>query len=112
MIEKKTRTEDAWKILATNDRWSVAFLRYGEKFSKYNQMERHLETDEVFVLLEGSATLYAEGEKCEMEPMVIYNIPKGEWHHITVSPDATVLVVENSDTTKQNSESKLLESEA
>ena len=46
-----------------------------------------------------------------MEPMVVYNIPKGEWHHITVSHDATVLVVENSNTTKENSESKFLESE-
>ena len=46
-----------------------------------------------------------------MEPMVVYNIPKGEWHHITVSRDATVLVVENANTSKENSESKFLESE-
>lgn len=112
MIEKKShKGEGQWKVLVETEGWNVAFLRYGEKFAKYNQMERHLETDEVFVLLEGTATLYTPDEVCEMEPMMVYNIPKGEWHHITVSRDATVLVIENANTTKENSESKFLESE-
>ena len=63
MIEKQSYNEKGqWKILATNEKWSVAFLRYGEKFAEYNQMERHLESDEVFVLLEGKATLYTPDE--------------------------------------------------
>ena len=56
--------------------------------------------------MDGTATLYTEEEQCEMEKNVLYNIPAGVWHHIVVSEDATVLVVENSNTTKENTEKK------
>ena len=39
-----------------------------------------------------------------MESGIIYNVPKGEWHHIVVSEDALVMVVEDSDTSKENTE--------
>jgi hypothetical protein len=39
-----------------------------------------------------------------MEQGVIYNVTKGEWHGIVVSSDALVMVVENSDTTEENSD--------
>jgi len=35
-----------------------------------------------------------------MEKSTVYNVPKNEWYHIVVSLDATVMVVENSDTSK------------
>ena len=40
----------------------------------------------------------------KMEKGVIYNVAKGEWHGIVVSSDALVMVVENSDTTEENSD--------
>ena len=43
-----------------------------------------------------------------MEKCKVYNVKKGLWHHIVVSEDATVLVVENSNTTKENTERKYL----
>ena len=63
-------------------------------------------TDEIFMLLEGEATLLV-GETPEfikMQKNVMYNVPKSEWHAIKVSKDALVLVVENNDTGKHNSE--------
>ena len=66
--------------------------------------------NEAFVLLEGSAVLYArnddgEVEKLEMQPCTVYNIPKDIWHHIIVADEnTTVLVVENSNTSKSNTE--------
>ena len=69
-------------------------------------MERHNKTDEVFVLLEGKATLYVENDSVVMEKSKVYNVEKGEWHHIVVSPDATVLIVENSDTSAENTDKK------
>ena len=39
-----------------------------------------------------------------MENGIVYNVPKCEWHHIVVSEDALVMVVENSDTSKENTE--------
>ena len=95
---------DGFRVLKEYEGWKIGYLRYNDRFSKFEEMERHLETDEVFVLLEGTATLYTEEETCQMEKSVLYNIPKGVWHHIVVSKDATVLVVENSNTTKENTE--------
>ena len=63
-----------------------------------------MKTDEAFVLLSGEATLYTENEIMPMQTNTVYNIPKGEWHHITVSRDATVMVVENSNTCMDNTE--------
>ena len=43
-----------------------------------------------------------------MGKCTVYNIPKGEWHHITVSDDITVMVVENSDTSPENTEKRYI----
>ena len=37
--------------------WRVAFLNYADRFDNVTYIERHMLTDEVFVLLEGSAEL-------------------------------------------------------
>lgn len=39
-----------------------------------------------------------------MEPLKYYNIRAGQWHHIVVSKDARVLVAENSDTSRNNTD--------
>ncbi len=86
--------------------WRVAFLNYAEWFDKTAYIERHLLTDEVFVLLCGEAELLI-GEKMEtvkMEPCMLYNVAAGVWHNIRVSREAKVLVIENSNTDKQNTE--------
>ena len=74
-------------------------------------MQKHDETDEVFVLLSGRCILFiGEGtEKIEeisavdMEPMKIYNIKKGVYHTHTLSEDAKLLIVENQNTDDSNS---------
>jgi mannose-6-phosphate isomerase-like protein (cupin superfamily) len=65
-----------------------------------------METDEVFVLLEGSAylTIGLEMTRVDLEPNKIYNVKKGVWHSHIMSPDAKVLIVENSNTSAANSE--------
>ena len=95
-----------WQVAVETDRWKVAYLGYCERFGSLTGMERHLETDEVFVLLRGEATLYVEEAVFPMEQGVVYNVKKGEWHHIVVSRDASVLVIENSDTTPDNTEKR------
>ena len=90
------------------DAWRVAMLNYAERFdpSCPIRLERHLLTDEVFVLLEGEATLFI-GEEMTVYPMEknkIYNVRAGAWHRITTSRDARVLIVENENTSKENSE--------
>ena len=106
MIETTTYSGDGWKVLKEFEGWKIGYLRYCDRFSELTEMECHLKTDEVFVLLEGSATLYVEDRKIPMEKCTIYNVRKAAWHHIVVSEDATVLVVENSNTSRDNTEKK------
>lgn len=108
MIQKFNFDGEDFKVMMQFENWKIGFLRYSERFSKFNQLERHLKTDEAFVLLSGSATLYTEAEQIKMQKCALYNIPKGEWHHITVSENATVMVVENNNTSKDNTEKRLL----
>jgi len=97
-----------FKAVLQFEGWKIGILRYSDRFSDFKVMERHLETDEAFVLLEGEATLFEEENTYKMEKCKVYNVKKGLWHHIVVSKDATVLVVENSNTTKENTERKYL----
>lgn len=88
--------------------WRVAIINYAERFDRenINRLERHLLTDEVFVLLSGEATLVGEQQELAMEPGKLYNVKAGEWHNIYVSRDAKVLIVENVETGPDNSEYK------
>ncbi len=109
MIETFEFKGKDFKAVLESGEWKIGLLRSSERFSSFKAMERHLLTDEVFVLLKGRATLYAKDEndetlKLKMKKQSVYNIPKGVWHHIKVRHNATVLVVENRNTSKENTE--------
>ena len=94
--------------------WRVAILRYLDELQpdRIDSMERHTETDEVFVLLFGQGVLIMGGCEAqveriypqEMELGKIYNVKRNAWHTILLSRDASVLLVENKDTGEHNSE--------
>jgi len=104
-LEIKEYTGDGYKRVIEYGSWTVAFLNWCPEFEKNTYIEAHLNTDEVFVLLAGSATLYMgeEREAVVMEPCKFYNVKAGVFHSITVSRDARVLIAENRDTGKANS---------
>jgi ureidoglycolate hydrolase len=103
------------------DRWRVAILNFIDEIhpTQIKSMERHNETDEVFVLLKGSAILFVgEGEKIiediNYEVMVsgkIYNVRRSVWHSIVISREGSVLIVENQNTTRKNSDYSAITSE-
>ena len=103
-----------FKPLIFSGGWRVAILRYLDELQpdRIDSMERHTETDEVFVLLRGRGTLILGGNgiKCEgvlsqsMEIGRIYNVKRLAWHTVLMSNDASVLLVENHDTDEHNSE--------
>ena len=105
-LEIKEYDGEGYNRTHTYGAWCVAFLNHADRFENTTYLERHLLTDEVFVLLNGWAELLIgeKGEPMQMEPGKIYNIKAGVWHNIHVSRDAKVLIVENSDTGKENSE--------
>jgi ureidoglycolate hydrolase len=94
--------------------WRVAILRSeeGSQPLEIKFMERHTHTDEIFVLLAGKATLIV-GEMGGNEDVVLpqvmemgklYNVKQNAWHTCLLSPDASLLIVENSDTGGENTE--------
>ena len=106
MIKRITHNAEGFKVMTAFEGWKVGVLRYNLRFSRLKEMERHLLTDEVFILTAGEATLYTEGETAKMERGDVYVVPAGVWHHIVVSEDASVVVVENSNTSIENTEKK------
>ena len=65
----------------------------------------------LFVLLKGSCTLFSAGNgdsignvtATKLEPLKMYNVKAGVWHTHTLTPDSSVLIVENRDTCDDNS---------
>ncbi len=111
MIEKNSHQSLGFKVMTSFDGWKVGILRYCERFSRLGEMERHLLTDEVFVLTSGKATLCTDKETVQMETNTVYTVPVGVWHHIVVSEDASVIVVENKNTSIENTEKRYFEQE-
>lgn len=111
-VEIRFYEGEGYKPMVSFEGWKVAYLRYEDRFDpdKADRMERHLLTDEVFVLLEGEAfLLIGEDDKmCPMEKNKIYNVRKAVWHTICVSRDALVLIVENMNTAASNTERRPL----
>ena len=97
-----------YRRLVNNAKWTLASLNWAPRFDESNvcELEKHNLTDETFVLLNGKATLLVgeKADRVEMEPLKYYNVRAGIWHHIIVSEDARVLVAENANTSKDNTE--------
>lgn len=93
--------------------WRVAVLKSCENtnLEKIDWMQKHLETDEVFVLLQGKCTLLLAGDgdipqdvkTIEMVPHKLYSIKKGYWHNHVLDEQGEVLIVENQNTSDDNS---------
>lgn len=104
-----------YKPLIDFESWRVALMNYTPDLlpEKIRTMQRHNETDEVFVLLAGRCILFlGEGGESvgrvhavNMQPFKLYNVRRGTWHSHTFSEDARVLIVENRETTAENSPS-------
>lgn len=97
-------TEQGYRPLVFSDGWMVALLNWEPimDLEKAAEIERHKETDEVFMLLKGHAVLYvtmAEGMRVfDMKPGLIYNVTKSTWHNLLATHDVAFLIVENRDT--------------
>lgn len=113
LIEIRDHTGPDYKPLVDYHSWRVALMNYTDDLTpdKINRMQKHTETDEVFVLMTGRCILFiGEGEETvtnvhavDMEPYKLYNVKRGVWHSHTFSRDARVLIVENRDTVDANS---------
>lgn len=107
-IEVSEHRGEGYLPLVRFGSWRVAIVNYGEPFDRavYRYYERHLLTDEVFVLLEGEAELVAGrgAESVPLETGKLYNVRQGVWHALLLSRDAKVLIVEERETSRENTE--------
>ncbi len=113
LLEIRTYVGEGYTPLVAFGAWRVAILRFIDDLQPHqlDRMQRHDETDEVFVLLAGRCILFlGEGDNeivrihaQEIMPHTIYNVKRSVWHTHALSEDATVLVIENRDTSDHNS---------
>jgi len=114
LLQISEYTGSGYQPLVDFDTWRVALLRWEQASLPENitSMERHTQTDEVFVLLQGRASLILGGNSYTVEsiqsqviePSKLYNVRQGVWHTVLLSRDASILIVENRDTGTENTE--------
>ena len=114
LLEIREFTGPGYQPVIDFGAWRVAILNYLEEVDpeRIEFMERHNETDEVFVMVKGQGILFlGEGENGieKIHPQVmqfgkIYNVKKSVWHTVVLSRDGSVLIVENRDTSRENSD--------
>lgn len=108
LIESYVYNGEGYNPSLVNKGWQVAYLNYApsESLEEIDRLDIHFETDEVFVLLEGTAVLiaadFSQGnahyDTVFMQPGVIYNIPCKTWHQIALYPGSRICIVEKDNT--------------
>lgn len=114
LLEVSEFNGPGYKPLIDFSAWRVAILNYLEEIHPENisTFERHNLTDEVFVLLRGAGILFlGDGSQHveniysqKMESGKLYNVKKNTWHSIVLSRDGSVLIVENQNTSRDNTD--------
>src|SRR5258708_1902669 len=108
VIERYSPKGAGYNPFLIRNGWQVAQLNYRADLqaSALRRVERHRDTDEVFIMIQGSSVLLAAEdtssgfrfESVRLQPGVTYNIPAGLWHAIAMSPHDIVIIVENANT--------------
>lgn len=112
-IEISSYEGEGYQAVIDYMEWRVAILNYIDELEIQNitSMQKHNETDEVFVLLKGNCTLFTgemgdsigEIDSIAMEPLKLYNVKRGVWHTHTLDKEGSVLIIENRNTDVDNS---------
>ncbi|HBE85055.1 MAG TPA: cupin [Lachnoclostridium sp.] len=97
-----------------NEKWTVGIKNWkpANDVTGIDCLERHNNTDELFVLVEGACTLIYANESKEglefgvvnMQPNKIYNIPATLWHNTITQKDTKMILIEDSNTSMNNSD--------
>ena len=114
LLEIGTSFEQKYQPVLDFEGWRVAMLRHCDDVDpeKFNQAERHNETNEVFILTVGTADLIICSGHDDPEDIyvinmvhnVAYNIPRSVWHHVLMSTDAHIILFERTNTGPDNSD--------
>lgn len=104
-----------------NEKWTVGIKNWkpANDITGIDCLERHRQTDELFVLTAGSCTLIYANETAdgiafgavEMEPQKVYNIPAALWHNTITRKDTKLILIEDANTSTANSDVLSLDQE-
>ena len=108
---------DTWfkpVFLSQDESWQVAILNHDprQELSALDKLERHCETDEVFILDRGLAVLIEADTSVspyffhciKLEQGKVYNVPRKVWHNIAMWEDSSLYIVERGNTDKNDVE--------
>lgn len=104
---------EGYERLVSYESWRISGLTSGKRTmrERLHSLQKHERTDEVFVVLKGSAALVTAGNGetpgefmiQRMEPFKLYNVKKGFWHLRVDGEGSTLLIIENDNTDMENS---------
>jgi ureidoglycolate hydrolase len=108
LIEEYPHEGEGYVPCLIREHWQAALLNCApeQRPERIDKIEKHVQTDEVFVLLQGRAVLIAADTADDtvrftvkrLEEGIIYNIPKTVWHNIAMDRDARIFICENAGT--------------
>ena len=119
MIERYFHEKEGYNPFLIEDNWQVAQLNYLPKhgLDDIDDVEVHVQTDEVFVLTKGTGVLIAADltgdeivfECVNMQQGVTNNIPAVVWHNIAMDKEASMIIVEKANTHLNDCKHQLLD---
>lgn len=110
MFSQETSKKAGFDTVIKSESFKCAFITLSPAyaFGTVEEMKRHNETDEIFILLNGRAVMliYEDGvfSEYELSENTAYNVHAGTWHYLAVSEDASVFVTEKANTDSSNSD--------
>lgn len=121
-IENYEFTGEGMKRVYENAKWTVGIKNYkpANDIANIDCIERHNQTDELFVLISGSCVLVSAVEEnggytfsaLRMETNRVYNIPQSLWHNTITQNDTKMILIEDSSTGMDNSDVATLDEKA
>jgi mannose-6-phosphate isomerase-like protein (cupin superfamily) len=94
-------------VVESDGEWIVALMNWSPAttLDRLGKIEKHVSTDEVFVLTAGRGALIAgprgpspkDLRVIDMEPNVCYNVKREVWHALILNKDGRTIIVERRD---------------
>ena len=90
--EKLTKFSDHWspRVVAKMNDYQFKLVKIKDEFIWHN----HVDTDEVFIVINGSMCIELEDETITLNEGEMYVVPKGVMHKPSASEECHILLVE------------------
>jgi ureidoglycolate hydrolase len=114
IIQSYEYNKEGMSRVYENEKWTVGVKNWkpANDITGIDCLERHNQTDELFVLLSGECVLVFANEVedqlqievVRMVPNKVYNIPRSLWHNTVTQKDTKMVLIEDSSTSMDNSD--------